>query len=72
MTNPELLTCNEVAALYRVSVRTVKRWVRKGVIGVVYVGPYHAVRITRDEADRHFRRVPGADTGTHRVTPRDI
>ena len=67
MSSPELLTCNEVARQYGVEPETVRRWARKGVISVVHVGPYRTVRITRDEADRHFVRVQGADT-TH--TPR--
>lgn len=55
-----MLTCREVADLYGVSYVTVKRWVAKGLIGVVRVGPFRAVRITEEEAARHFRVEPGA------------
>jgi len=49
-----LLTCRDVAKAYGVNVETVRRWVRKGVIAVVLVGPYRLVRIRRSEAEKHF------------------
>ena len=58
-TRDPLLTCREVADLYAVHVKTVRRWVRKGIIAVVLVGPYRLVRIRKSEAARHFRNVPG-------------
>lgn len=58
----ELLTVREVAERYRVHVVTVKNWVRKGIIAVVRVGPTRRVRITAEEAARHFVQVPGAQT----------
>ena len=58
----DLLTCREVAEMYRVQVETVRRWVRKGVITVILVGPYRHVRIPKTEADKHFEVVPGAKT----------
>lgn len=56
----ELFTCQEVADKYHVHAETVRRWVRKGIIAVVLVGPYRLVRIRREEAEKHFVHVPGA------------
>lgn len=56
-----LLTCEEVANKYRVSVLTVRRWVRKEIIGHVRVGPYRVIRIPLSEARRHFVEVKGAE-----------
>jgi len=58
-----LLTVAEVAQSYNVSDETVRRWMRKGIIGYVMVGPFRARRIPKDEAERHFAAVPGAATG---------
>ena len=57
-----LMTCREVAVRYRVHVETVRRWVRKGIVGVVRVGPYHRIRITEAEAKRHFESSTGVAT----------
>lgn len=51
---PKLMTCLEVARAYRVNVETVRRWVRKGAIDVVRVGPHRRIRIRSAEADKHF------------------
>jgi excisionase family DNA binding protein len=56
----KLLTVPQVAARYNVHRVTVWRWIRKGIIGVVHVGPYRRTRITEAEADRHFTETPGA------------
>jgi excisionase family DNA binding protein len=61
-TDNELLTCQEVARLYHVHVETIRRWIRKGVITVVRVGPYRLVRIQRSEAQRHFIIERGVDS----------
>jgi excisionase family DNA binding protein len=53
----DLLSTADVAAQYGVSDETVRRWIRKGVIAYVMVGPFRLKRIPRSEADKHF--VPG-------------
>lgn len=55
-----LLTMSEVAQSYHVSDETVRRWVRKGIIGYVMVGPFRLKRIPESEANRHFASVDGA------------
>jgi excisionase family DNA binding protein len=62
-TTRELLTVMEVAQTYHVSDDTVRRWMRKGIIGYVMVGPFRVKRIPKVEAEKHFTPVPGADTG---------
>jgi excisionase family DNA binding protein len=52
----DLLSTADVAAQYGVSDETVRRWIRKGVIAYVMVGPFRLKRIPRSEADRHFVR----------------
>ena len=55
-----LLTAADVARAYGVRVETVREWIRKGIMGHVLVGPFHAVRVPVTEAARHFRGVAGA------------
>lgn len=55
----ELLSVSDVARRYGVSSETVRRWIRKGIIAYVMVGPFRLKRIQRVEADRHFTPVKG-------------
>lgn len=55
-TDAKLLTCRQVAERYGVNVETVRRWVRKEIIAVVFVGPTRRIRITQAEADKHFKQ----------------
>lgn len=55
-----LLTPTQVAEIYDVDVETVRRWLRKGIIAHVLVGPYRYKRIPEAEAKRVFRPVHGA------------
>jgi len=57
----ELLTPRAVAARWKVSLETVRRWIRKGIIGHTR-GPGGVVRIPASEVERHSRFVPGAET----------
>lgn len=59
----ELMTVAEVAALYGVHDVTIRRWIAKGLMGIVRVGPGgRVIRITRVEAMRHWVETPGAKT----------
>lgn len=51
----ELLTIGTVASMYGVSEETVRRWMRKGAIRYVAVGPHNARRVPKSEADRMLR-----------------
>jgi excisionase family DNA binding protein len=55
-----LLTPSQVAHAFDVNVETVRTWVKKGVIAHYLIGPFRAVRISRQEAARHFTPVAGA------------
>lgn len=62
MTLPEegdLLTIGQVARSYGVSEETIRRWVRKQVLGCVHVGPFRLRRILREEAEKYVA-LPGA------------
>jgi excisionase family DNA binding protein len=59
MSPDDLLRPSECAALYQVHPETVRRWLRKGIVPCVEVGPFHARRIRRSDADRFFRSVDG-------------
>jgi excisionase family DNA binding protein len=50
----ELLTIGQVAKSYGVSEETIRRWIRKGVIHCIHVGPYRLVRVRRAEAEKHL------------------
>jgi excisionase family DNA binding protein len=49
---PELMTVRQVAELSGVDRVTVWRWVEKGVVPAVRVGPTRRIRITRDVFER--------------------
>lgn len=55
-----LLSADAVSKQYGVCVETVRRWMRKGVIPYVMVGPNRAKRIRRDVADKLFQPVEAA------------
>lgn len=55
-----LFTIPEAAARLQVSVVTMRRWVRKGAIGHVLIGPYRIVRIPEQELKKQIRAIPGA------------
>ena len=55
----DLLTVAEVAQHYAVSTETVRRWIRKGILGYVMVGPCRVKRIPKVEAAKHFVKVEG-------------
>lgn len=57
----EKLTVGQVAKMYGVSDETVRRWCKKGAIAFVMVGPFRLKRITRSEAERHLKKVDGAN-----------
>lgn len=60
MTEKARFTVRESADRLTVSVGTLRRWIRKGAIKVVFVGPHRAVRIERDELEKHVRHPPAA------------
>lgn len=49
------LTVREVAQFYRVSTRTITRWVASGEIRSTRIGPGRLVRIHRSELDTEQR-----------------
>lgn len=55
MSEPEFLTQREFAAILRVSVRTVKRWVALKVIQYWQAPRSGVVRIPRTELERHVK-----------------
>lgn len=54
---PALLTVREAAARLTVDASTVKRWIAKGALQAVAVGPYHRLRVTPAELAKHVRPV---------------
>lgn len=50
-----LLTVREAADRLTVNIETLRRWIRKGAVKVVLVGPSRVVRITAEECARHVR-----------------
>jgi excisionase family DNA binding protein len=54
MTEPKLLTIDEVAGLLRVRPSCIRRWILEHKIGVVHVG--RLVRIQRTEVTRIIER----------------
>lgn len=56
----DLLTVPQVAAKYGVHRVSIWRWIAKGLIATVRVGPTQLIRIERCEADRHYKRTEGA------------
>jgi len=57
----ELLTLREAAALCRVHVETIKKWIAAGLIPsgrVVYVGPGRRRRLRRADVRRYLMTVP--------------
>lgn len=55
-----LRTVADAARAFGVSDETIRRWVRKGIIGYVMVGPYRIKRIPDSEIDRLTVTVDGA------------
>ena len=60
----ELLSLRAVAREYVVSVATLRRWIRLGLVAHVRVGPERLrcrpIRISRAEAERHLTQVAAA------------
>ncbi|MEV0027320.1 helix-turn-helix domain-containing protein [Streptomyces atroolivaceus] len=54
------LTVREVAQFYRVSTRTITRWVASGEIRSTRIGPGRLVRIHRSELDTEQRDLSAA------------
>lgn len=54
-----LLTAEAAARRLGMNVETVRRWIRKGVIAYIEVGPYRRRRLRQCEVDRQ-RRASGA------------
>ena len=48
----DLLTIQEVASLYAVSTETIRRWIRRKILGYVMVGPGRVRRIPREAAEK--------------------
>lgn len=48
----ELLTVAQVAARYGVSTDSLYRWIEKGALPVVRIGPFRRIRIRARDADR--------------------
>jgi excisionase family DNA binding protein len=57
----DLLTVAEVTAIIGYHDRTIRTWIRKGLMGVVYVGPFKRPRIRRSEVSRLMKVIRGAD-----------
>ena len=59
----DLLTVADVCEIFNCHDRTVRTWIRKGLMGVVYVGPNRRqlVRIKRSEVLRLMKVIRGAD-----------
>jgi excisionase family DNA binding protein len=55
-----LLTAHDVARRYGVDCETVRRWVRKGILPVVRVGPTQRIRFHHGDIERYFTEEPGA------------
>lgn len=60
---PELMTVRQVAELSGVDRVTVWRWVEKGVVPAVRIGPTRRIRITREVVDRCIRCISREETG---------
>jgi excisionase family DNA binding protein len=56
-----LLTVGEAAALLTVDADTVRRWIEKGAMRALAVGPHHRLRITPAEVARHLRPYAGPE-----------
>lgn len=55
-----LFTVREVAVLYHVHIETIRRYVRKGIIGHRLMGPNRLVRIPESEVARYDVFMRGA------------
>jgi len=59
----DMLSTGDVARLYGVSAMTIRRWIKLGLIEYVEVGNTHlrrrrTIRISKEEAEKHFKTVP--------------
>ncbi len=51
----DLLTVRQAARRCAVDVETVRRWIRKGAMVAVTVGPFRVVKVTRAEVEKHIQ-----------------
>lgn len=49
--NDELLTVREAATRYKLSITTIRSWIRKGVIPHQRIGPYRLIRLRSSDLE---------------------
>jgi len=66
MTDPQLLTVEQIAAEFQLTPQTIRNWIKSGALPAVKVG--HVYRVRREDLDAMMRRHQGetAPLGIHR------